>query len=159
MSTCTYMSKHPVFRALIPFAVLAASHVAAAEPQAFGAADVAAFATPARAYHPETLLFFAGGNVAANGITADLEAIAAAGIGGIQLFHGQFGGPWPGVTPQIECLSPAWDGAINHVGRESRRLGLNFEMENCAGWAMSGGPWITPETAMRNLACSRTDVT
>ena len=76
------------------------------------------------------MLFFAGGNVATNGITADLEAIAGAGIGGIQLFHGQFGGPWPGVTPQIECLSPAWDDAINHAAKECRRLGLNFEMEN-----------------------------
>ena len=46
------------------------------------------------------------------GITADLEAIAAAGISGIQLFHGQFGGEWPGVSPQIKCLSESWDDLI-----------------------------------------------
>ena len=128
-------------------------------PPAFGAADVAAFSTPTHAYRPETWFHFIGGNVATKGITADLEAIAGAGIAGIQLFHGQFGGPWPGVEPQIQCLSPAWDGAVHHAATESRRLGLEFTMENCAGWAMSGGPWITPQTAMRNLVWSRSDVT
>lgn len=127
--------------------------------QAFGNADVAAFAMPPHAYYPETWFHFIGGNVATKGITADLEAIAGAGISGVQLFHGQFGGPWPGVDPQIQCLSPAWDGAVNHTAKESRRLGLDFTMQNCPGWAMAGGPWITPENAMRNLVWSRTDVT
>lgn len=152
------MSNHPFLRALIPFAVLAASHAAGAEPQAFGEADAAAFAAPAGDYHPQTWFHFIGGNVATKGITADLEAIAGAGISGIQLFHGQFGTPWPGVSPQIQCLSPAWDGAVNHAAKESNRLGLEFTMQNCPGWAMAGGPWITPQNAMRNLVWSRTDV-
>ncbi|MDR1675048.1 MAG: hypothetical protein LBR86_01040, partial [Tannerella sp.] len=46
----------------------------------FGKADVKAFQSPPRVYHPETLLFFIGGNVSKEGVTADLEAIAAAGI-------------------------------------------------------------------------------
>jgi len=129
-----------------------------AQPSAFGAADAAAFANPAHAYHPQTWFHFIGGNVATKGITADLEAIAGAGISGIHLFHGQFGTPWPGVEPQIQCLSPAWNGAVNHAAKESTRLGLEFTMQNCPGWAMAGGPWIKPENAMRNLVWSRTDV-
>jgi hypothetical protein len=97
--------------------------------------------------------------VAKEGITADLEAIAAAGLSGIQLFHGQFGGPWPGVEPQITCLSEPWDDAVRYTAEECRRLGLRFTMQNCPGWAMSGGPWIEPSNAMRHLAWSRTDVT
>jgi hypothetical protein len=31
-------------------------------------------------------------------------------------------------------------------------------MQNCPGWAMSGGPWIKPENAMRHLVWSRTDL-
>ena len=124
----------------------------------FGEADAAAFSNPPQVFHPETWFHFIGGNVAAQGITADLEAIAGAGISGVQLFHGQFGGPWPGVEPQVKCLSEPWDGEVRHVAEECRRLGLRFTMQNCPGWAMSGGPWIAPSNAMRHLVWSRTDL-
>ncbi|MDR0844962.1 MAG: hypothetical protein LBN71_07040 [Tannerella sp.] len=124
----------------------------------FGNADREAFKSPPQVYHPETWFHYIGGNVAAKGITADLEAIAGAGISGIQLFHGQFGGPWPGMDTQITCLSPSWDDAVRHTAEECRRLGLRLTMQNCPGWAMSGGPWIEPSNAMRHLAWSRTDV-
>ena len=117
------------------------------------------FLHPARESYPETWFHFIGGNVAKPGITADLEAIAGSGLSGIQLFHGQFGGPWPGVEPQVTCLSPLWDGMISHAASECRRLGLRFTMENCAGWSMAGGPWITPDKAMRELVWSRSDIT
>ncbi len=83
--------------------------------------------------------------------------MAGAGLGGIQLFHGK-GQPWPDVSPQIQCLSADWDGMIQHVGNETQRLGLQFTMQNCPGWAMSGGPWIAPRDAMRHLIWSRTDI-
>ncbi|MFV0417883.1 MAG: glycosyl hydrolase [Dysgonomonas sp.] len=123
----------------------------------FGGSDVEMFRSPSKVYHPQTWFHYIGGNVAAKGITADLEAIAGAGISGIQLFHGQFGGPWPGVEPQIACLSPLWDAAVRHTAEECRRLGLRFTMQNCPGWAMSGGPWIEPSNAMRHLVWSRID--
>lgn len=126
--------------------------------QAFGQEDAAKFANPPQVFHPETWFHFIGGNVAQPGATADLEAISGAGIEGVQLFHGQFGGPWPGVEPQIKCLSEPWDDAVRHVADECRRLGLRFTMQNCPGWAMAGGPWITPEKAMRHLVSSRTDL-
>jgi hypothetical protein len=126
--------------------------------RSFDGADRDAFQSPPTVYHPETWFHFIGGNVAKEGITADLEAIAGAGLSGIQLFHGQFGGPWPGVEPQIACLSEPWDDAVRYTAEECRRLGLRFTMQNCPGWAMSGGPWIEPSNAMRHLAWSRTDV-
>jgi hypothetical protein len=127
-----------------------------AEP--FSEKDVEAFREPPKVHYPETWFHYIGGNVSHEGITADLEAIAGAGLSGVQLFHGQFGGPWPGVDPQIACLSPLWDEAVKHTAEECHRLGLRFTMQNCPGWAMSGGPWIEPTNAMRHLAWSRTDV-
>lgn len=124
----------------------------------FGKGDETAFRSPSKVYHPETWFHYIGGNVSKDGITRDLEAIAKAGFSGIQLFHGQFGGPWPGVQPQIASLSANWDDAVRHTGLECRRLGLRFSMNNCPGWATSGGPWITPSNAMRNLIWNRTDV-
>ena len=118
------------------------------------------FAAPPKESRPETWFHLIGGNVSKPGLTADLEAIAGAGFEGIQLFHGNSRGPgWPGVTPQIPCLSPAWDDMISHAANECQRLGLRYTMQNCPGWSCSGGPWIKPENAMRHLVWSRTDVT
>lgn len=116
------------------------------------------FKQPSDGNRPETWFHFIGGNVAKPGITADLEAIKDAGISGIHLFHGQFGGSWPGVSPQITCLSEPWDGLVGFVADECKRLGLTFTMQNCPGWAMSGGPWIKPGNAMRHLVWKRVDV-
>ena len=125
----------------------------------FGAQDYENFESPEKVFYPETWFHYIGGNVSLAGITKDLEAIAAAGFSGIQLFHGQFGGIWPGTDGQITCLSPKWDAAVQHTAKECERLGLRFTMQGCPGWAMAGGPWIRPEQAMRHLVWSRTDVT
>ena len=126
--------------------------------RSFGRHDEAAFLAPPKVYYPETWFHYIGGNVAAGGITADLEAIAHAGFSGVQLFHGHFGEPWPGVTPQIAILSDLWDDAVRHTALEARRLGLRFTKHNCPGWATAGGPWIEPSNAMRHLVFSRTDI-
>ena len=115
------------------------------------------FVTPPPEYRPETLFFLIGGNVNESGLTKGLEAISGAGIKGIQLFHGS-GKAWPGVEPQIQTLSPSWDGMIGHVADETKRLGMRFMKQNCPGWAMSGGPWITPDKAMRHLIWSRKNI-
>ena len=125
------------------------------------AADVPeeAFRFPNEANRPETYFFFFGGNISEKGITADLEAVKAAGIAGVKLFNGNSArGAWPGVSNQVECLSAEWDRLIGHFGDECKRLGLRMAMQVCPGWAMAGGPWIKPEQAMRHLAMSRTDV-
>lgn len=124
----------------------------------FGEKDYHSFIEPNRVHYPETWFHYIGGNVSHEGITADLEAIAAAGISGVQLFHGQFGGQWPATTDDIQCLSENWDAAVKHTAEECKRLRLRFTMQNCPGWAMSGGPWIKPENAMRTIVYSRTDV-
>lgn len=120
--------------------------------------DESTFKNPDKGYYPETWFHFIGGNISKEGITADLEAISAAGISGIQLFHGQFGGAWPGVSPQIKCLSESWEEHIRWTAKECKRLNLNFTMQNCPGWSYAGGPWIKPENSMRHLVYSRTDI-
>ena len=125
----------------------------------FKSDDEKAFQNPNRVHYPETWFHYIGGNVSHEGISADLEAIASAGISGVQLFHGQFGGQWPATTDDIQCKSENWEVAVRHTAEECKRLGLRFTMQNCPGWAMSGGPWIKPENAMRTIVYSRMDVT
>lgn len=115
------------------------------------------FVSPPKSSRPETWFHLIGGNVEKKALTVDLEAVAQAGFRGIQLFHGR-GRPWPGVKKQIQTLSKDWDSLIAHVVNETQRLSLFFTMQNCPGWAMSGGPWITPDKAMRHLIWSRVEL-
>ena len=133
---------------LVLFASVSALHAGALEPD---------FEQPSHESRPETWFHLIGGNVNKAFLTTDIEAVHAAGFQGFHLFHGK-GGAWPGVSPQIQTLSPQWDNLIEHVANECVRMGLKFTMQNCPGWAMSGGPWIKPEDAMRHLIWSRTDM-
>ena len=124
----------------------------------FGAQDEQNFVSPPKVFWPETWFHFIGDNVSREGMDADLEAIAGAGIAGIQWFHGAFGGRWPGVDIPVVPLSPDWDKMVAYLGQKARSLGLRLTIQTCPGWAMAGGPWIKPEDAMRDLVWSRTDV-
>ncbi len=94
------------------------------------------------------------GYITHEGITADLEAMARAGIGGAQIFNVDQGTP-PG---RISYMSPEWRQAMVHAAKEAKRLGMELCFHNCAGWSSSGGPWITPEFAMQALTWSETTV-
>ncbi len=124
----------------------------------FDAEDARLFQTPKKAFFPETWFHYVNGNVDRAGITADLEAIAASGLAGVQFFHGGgFADGWKGVTEPVYCLSDQWESLVRHTASEAKRLGLRFTMQNCPGWAMSGGPWIDFDHTMRHLTYSRTD--
>ncbi len=113
-----------------------------------------AFANPPAAARPHTWWHWINGNVSQAGITADLEAMARAGIGGAQIFNVDVGIP-AGKTPYF---SPQWRAAVVHAAREADRLGIELCFHNCAGWSSSGGPWITPDRSMQMLTWSETSV-
>ena len=124
----------------------------------FSTQDETNFRQPPKVFYPETWFHFIGGNVSKEGIDADLQAISDAGISGIQWFHGYFGGPWPATGHQLTTLSPEWEDMVGYLGRKADSLGLRLTVQTCPGWSMAGGPWITPENAMRELVWSRTDI-
>ena len=47
---------------------------------------------------------------------------------------------------------------FSHACREAKRLGLQINMNNDAGWNGSGGPWITPEMSMQKVVSSEVHV-
>ena len=108
------------------------------------------FRAPGPDARPHTWWHWMNGNVTADGITRDLEALARVGVGGVQMFDVGCGIPQgPAVT-----LGPEWVRLIRHAADECGRLGLHFTLHNCPGWSSSGGPWITPELAMQQLVWS-----
>ncbi|MCC6728771.1 MAG: hypothetical protein IT208_05470 [Chthonomonadales bacterium] len=112
------------------------------------ATDLAAgFRNPPASARPHTWWHWVNGNVSRAGITADLEAMRRAGIGGAQIFHVDCGLP----AGKVGYMSPEWRDLMAHAVREAARLGIEICVHNCAGWSSSGGPWITPEHAMQIL--------
>ena len=80
--------------------------------------------------------FWLNGNITREGITADLEAMQRAGIGGVLIMEVDQGVP-KGPVP---FMSDTWQDLFQHVVTEARRLGLEVNMNDDAGWNGSGGP-------------------
>lgn len=114
------------------------------------------FANPPGAAKPQTWWHWMNGHISKEGITRELEQMAEAGLGGFTLFNSNEG--TPAVGP-VEYMSDAWFEMIEHTMREAHRLGLEMRIHNGAGWSSSGGPWVTPDQAMQELAWTETNVT
>ena len=113
------------------------------------------FAAPPPAARPWVYWFPLDGNITSNGITADLEAMARVGIGGVLYMETEQGTP----KGPADFGGPLWRDLFRHALHEAARLGIEVNMNNDAGWCGSGGPWITPELSMQKLVWTATNVT
>jgi hypothetical protein len=94
------------------------------------------------------------GNIAKEGIKADLEAMKQIGLGGATIVNVDCDIP----RGNVPFMSLEWREDFKFAVEEANRLGLRLCVENCAGWSSSGGPWNTPENAMQCLTSSETEV-
>ena len=112
------------------------------------------FAHPPGSARPWVYWFWLNGNITREGITADLEAMKRVGIGGVLIMEVDQGVP---VGP-VAFMGPQWRRLFQHVVAEARRLGLEVNLNNDAGWNGSGGPWIKPEQSMQKVVWGETNV-
>ena len=103
------------------------------------------FKTPPNSAKPHTWYHMMNGNVTKEGLTCDFEALAKAGVGGVQMFDAGCNIP-PGP---LDFNSPEWFDMFLHAAKEARRLGLEICIPNCSGWSSSGGPWNMPSNGMK----------
>ena len=129
-------------------AVLLATATRAAPPDAL---DEQAFAHPPPSCTVSTYWQWLNGNVSRAGITADLEALRAAGAFHATLIDLGIGVP-PG--PVKEVLNDEWFALVRHAAAEARRLQMKLGIAIHPGFSGAGGPWITPETSMKRLIWS-----
>jgi hypothetical protein len=94
------------------------------------------------------------GNVTKEGITRDFEALASAGIGGVQMFDAGCAIP----AGPLKFNSKEWFDLFLHAQKEAKRLGLEICIPNCSGWSSSGGPWNKPANAMKVTVFTETAV-
>jgi len=113
-----------------------------------------AFFNPPREAKPHTWYHMMNGNVTKEGITCDFEALAKAGIGGVQMFDAGCAIPPGGLNYN----SPEWFEMFSHAEKEANRLGLEICIPNCSGWSSSGGPWNPPSNAMKRVVHTITSV-
>jgi hypothetical protein len=105
-----------------------------------------------------------GPNFSKEGITKDLEAMKASGIGGATIFNitssvqesqvPMLNTPWPGNTYRGAAY---WE-AVGHAAAEAERLGLDLGLHNTVGYSTTGGPWIDEPRSMQQLVWTKTVV-
>jgi len=112
------------------------------------------FRDPPGSARPWVYWFFMDGNLSREGITADLEAMKAAGIGGVILMEVDVGVP----RGPVRFMSEPWRALFKHAVNEAERLGLQITLNAGPGWTGSGGPWVKPEQSMQHIVASETGV-
>jgi len=112
------------------------------------------FATPPAAARPWVYWFWLNGNITRAGLTADLEAMQRAGVGGVLIMEVDQGAP---VGP-VAFMSEQWRDLFKFMVGEANRLGIEVNMNNDAGWNGSGGPWVPLDKAMQVVVTSEVQV-
>lgn len=139
---CRSLTRYPLLVLALAAAFLRAP--ATATPDALAAG----FSAPPPSARPWVFWFWINGNISKEGITADLEAMDRAGIGGVLWM--EVSGPWWAPDGKVVPLSPEWHGAFQWAIRECDRLGMQFDATLDFGYG-SGGPHITPDLSMQKL--------
>jgi alpha-L-rhamnosidase/Glycosyl hydrolase 2 galactose-binding domain-like len=117
----------------------------------------AGFQSPPEDARPWVYWFWMDGNITREGITADLEAMKKAGIGGMIIM--EIDGERIVPEGPVKFLSAEWRQLWKHAASEASRLGLQIDMNAGPGWTGSGGPWITPAQSMQKVVYSETKLT
>ena len=108
---------------------------------------------------PWTFWYWMYGAVSKEGIHADLQAMKDVGIGGCYLM------PIRGVTEkpiyqgEVQQLTPKFWEMVDYAMQQSDSLGLEMGIHICDGFALAGGPWISPEESMQKVVWTDTIIT
>lgn len=106
---------------------------------------------------PWTFWYWMHGAVSKDGIRADLKAMHEIGLGGAYLMpiRGIEGSKYP--TP-VNQLTPEWWKMVRYSFQIADSLGLKMGMHISDGFALAGGPWITPAESMQKVVFTDTIV-
>ncbi len=89
-------------------------------------------------------------------LKADLQAMKDVGLGGTYLMPIKSVEMAPQYGGKAAQLSPEWWRLVGRSMEIADSLGLKLGMHICDGFALAGGPWVTPEEAMQKVVLSDT---
>ncbi|WP_447642937.1 MULTISPECIES: glycosyl hydrolase [Chitinophagaceae] len=114
------------------------------------------FENPPKSARPWVFWYWMKAAVSKEGIAADIQAMHDANIGGAYLMPIK-GATNPSLyTPEASQLSPHWWELVRFAMEEAHKKGIEIAMHDCDGFALAGGPWITPEMSMQKITWSKT---
>jgi hypothetical protein len=118
---------------------------------------VSGFSVPPQAARPHTFWPWMNGNVTRDGIDKDLAWMHRVGIAGMPAVDAAIDTPTV-VEHRIPYLSDEWKDVYRHAVSTADKYGIEIAIEGAPGWSMTGGPWVTPQEAMKKLVWSETAI-
>lgn len=108
------------------------------------------FSHPGDSVQTSVYWYWLSGNVTADGVRKDLEAMKRAGINRAFIGNIGLGDLHTPFTP-VELFTPEWWDVMHAALRKASELDIEIGIFNCPGWSQAGGPWIEDSQAMRYL--------
>lgn len=105
-----------------------------------------------------TYWYWMYGALSEEGIKADLEAMKNIGLAGAYLMPIRGVPEEPLIEPSYNQLTPEWWKLVKFAFEEADRVGLKIAFHVCDGFALAGGPWITPELSMQRITWNTTQI-
>ena len=119
---------------------------------------ISSFQNPSRAARPYVWWHWMDGEVSLDGIRKDLEWMDAVGIAGFHQFDAG-GVNMPKAAPfKRPYLSESWKEAFRYAVAKADSLGMEMTVASAPGWSSTGGPWVSPEDAMKKLEWQAVEV-
>ncbi|MDB4919575.1 glycosyl hydrolase [Mucilaginibacter sp.] len=114
------------------------------------------FLHPPQAAKPWVFWYWMQASITREGITADLKALQKEGIGGVYLMTIKGPATPSYINPPVQQLTKPWWDMIRFAMSEADKYGVKVAMHDCDGFAVAGGPWITPELSMQKVVWTKT---
>lgn len=117
------------------------------------------FKNPGNEARPRAYWNWLNGDVTNEGITRDLEEAKDKGLGGLLMWDTEAMRNPDGYVPAgPPFMGPESVGFIHHAMKEASRLDLDLSLVCSSGWN-SGGSWVPPEMASKNLFYAAVTIT
>ena len=100
---------------------------------------------------PWTFWYWMYGAVSEQGIKADLQAMKDVGLGGCYLMPIRGAAEHPEYEGRADALSENFWRMVDCALGQADSLGLGMGIHICDGFALAGGPWISPEESMQKI--------
>jgi len=115
------------------------------------------FVDPPDSARPWVFWFWINSYVNKAGITDALESMKSVGIRGALILDAREGMGKLRAPAGPRFMSRQWQELFKYAVVEADRLGLQLSLNLCSGWDC-GGPWITPEHAIKDIVWSEVKV-
>ncbi len=133
----------------------APSMASAATKSSFANPLEAGFANPPAQARPRVWWHWMNGNITEDGIAKDLRWMHETGIGGAHAFDAALDTPQI-VDNRLVYMSDPWRHAFKRAATITDGYGMELGIAASPGWSETGGPWVTPDQAMKKYVWSST---